>query len=98
MLKKSPLGRLRGPWREIVLRGGGREGRARAKKSPRLGRTEAREHRRFEKCGAAVGRLDDGDDLGGQLPWQSETQMNRLKQPVFHRLVGAADYNLERRD
>src|SRR5215470_13601832 len=98
LLKKSPLGRLRRPGREIVLLDRSRQGRARAEKSPRLRRTEAREHRRLQECGAAVGGLDGGRDLSRQIVRQSEPEMNRLEQAVFDGLVGAADHDLERRD
>src|SRR5262245_6057252 len=98
MLKKSPLRRLRWPWREIVFLNRSRQAWSRAEKSPRLRGAEARERRCLQECCAAVGRLDDGDGLGRKILRQSETEVNRLEQAMFYGLVGAADYNLERRD
>src|SRR5262249_36966255 len=60
MLKKSPLGRIGGPWRQIIRFDRGRQGRAGAEESPRLRGAEARECRRLQESGATIGRLDDG--------------------------------------
>src|SRR5215472_4219660 len=95
-LEKSPLRRFRRPWGEIIPLGCGGQGWAWTEKSSRLSGAEARKYRRLQECGAAIGGLDDGDDFSRQLARQSKTDMDRIKQAMFHGFVGAADHNLER--
>src|SRR5215831_13342586 len=74
-IEVAPLGRLRRPRHQVVaLDGGGEFGRG-AEEAARLAGGESGEPRRLEISGAAVGCLDQRDELVRQRRRQAEAQM-----------------------
>src|SRR5215467_13483651 len=66
-----------------------------SKETARLSGRKARESRRLEISGGAIGCLDDSKKLRRQRYWQSKTHMNGGQQAGLDGLVGVADHGLE---
>src|SRR3981189_856926 len=66
-LEVAPLRDRRRPWGHVVALEPGGADRSGPEKPPGLGGREARKLRRLEECRAAIGGLDQLDDVGRQL-------------------------------
>src|SRR5260221_1196267 len=96
--QKLLLGPRRGPGRQIIaFRCLGQAGIA-AEQAFCFGHRKSGQMGRFEIGGATVDGLDRLRDVIGQHWRQAEADMDRRQQALFHHVVVAAEYYLERRD